>query len=54
MRTSWAEARDQFPLATMEEEEIVKSAQVISALLKILAALGIVALAVWLVLFALR
>jgi hypothetical protein len=31
----------------MEEEEIVKSAQVISGVLKALAALGVILLAVW-------
>jgi hypothetical protein len=38
----------------MEEEEIVKSAQVISAVLKALAGLGVIAIAAWAVRFALN
>jgi hypothetical protein len=40
-------APDRVGLAPMEEEEIVKSAQVISGVLKALALLAIIALAVW-------
>lgn len=38
----------------MEEEEIVKSAQVISAVLKALAGLGVIVLATWVLRFALN
>jgi len=38
----------------MEEEEIVKSAQVISAVLKGLSVLALIALAIWAIRFAMR